>query len=582
MKNCTPRKTILTTLLSMLFLTTLLKANAQITELTEIVIGNGVEESNKIPFPLEKTSSAIRSYTESIYPASSIGAPSIIYSISFDVAHKGTWNPCYYDLIIYLGTTTEDNYSSTTGWTPSENMTVVYNSHSNQVPLITQTGWKTIVLEQPFYYEGNNLVVGVGMYGYEWSSGQTASIWNTSSEGASLNIQGTSSEPSSNAEGTIFDIRPNIKLGLLTEAIASKPTSIDIGPRPNNCWIAPYNAFLVNEGVPVSITSVSCDNNYFAFSGLETPIDCSVLENVPFDLLTGAGEEGPKTGNLTVNYGNSKSLVIPLNATVYSPTTADVWETAPEIGTFPYEGTITSDMAVYNNYRLPGSRNDGKDVVYKLVFDTDVILTASVNGENGKTVLYRSGFEGQGGPTVDNFYYLDYEHGRGLYSINFEDGSFGDYNWKNNSANPWVITTNDSYEGSYCLKSNIENKRNTTTHITLESYLPYTVTFNFRAKISSRGYFDKGYFFIDGITKIDGIHGNGEWTYYSYVVPQGFHTFRWEYRKANSGNGNDDCFYVDNISFGDVYDSELNIVDERLVLQVVTIWWHLQPATSSR
>ena len=390
----------------------LLNVQAQSTELTEIIIGDGTETSSEIPFDYFNNTGNRWSFTECIFPAEAIGDPCMIYSISFycvqpwlDV-NNYAYNAGYRDLMLYLGTTSQTSHTSSTNWISSNELTNVFERHGVGGYFIyycKQAGWFTFVFDNPFYYDGGNLVIGINIngLGYSSSSWTQMTIANTISEGASLQAIGRSSLPDANTQGTVFDLRPNIKLGILKEALVCSPETIDMGPRPNSCSVEPYHALICNEGIPSSITSSACDNAYFSLNSLELPYSYQELEVIPFDITTGNASEGIQSGNITFTYGDNKTLEIPINATAYNPTALDVWELAPEVTTNPFIENITTNMAVYDNYRLPGSHSDGKDVVYKLDFEYDVLLTANVtNGDNGKVALYREGFEGNNCPQI--------------------------------------------------------------------------------------------------------------------------------------------------------------------------------------
>ena len=65
---------------------------------------------------------------------------------------------------------------------------------------------------------------------------------------------------------------------------------------------------------------------------------------------------------------------------------------------------VVEDPGLHNNYVLPNPNvPDGNDVVYKLEFDHEVLLSASVTeGDNGKVALYAESFNGEGGPDANN------------------------------------------------------------------------------------------------------------------------------------------------------------------------------------
>jgi hypothetical protein len=71
---------------------------------------------------------------------------------------------------------------------------------------------------------------------------------------------------------------------------------------------------------------------------------------------------------------------------------------------------------------------------------------------------------------------------------------------------------------------------------------------SFFARISSENNYDYGHFYIDGVEKYQ-ASGAGNWVEKTYPVTQGTHTFQWRYTKDSSVNTNDDCFYVDYITF---------------------------------
>ncbi len=285
------------------------------------------------------------------------------------------------------------------------------------------------------------------------------------------------------------------------------------------------------------------------------------MDTIPYSIISGIGD-GIQNGLFSINYGNNKTLDLPINATAYNPTTPDVWELAREVTTFPYSEAITSEMTIKDNYRLPGKMPDGKDAVFHLVFDSDVILSAVVSdGENGKVALYQEGFDEQGGPLSDNYF-----NGLGTditdCQCDFENGDLGNLDWvleAPNSYEDWTVTTNNPHSGTYCMKSNLGCwSGNSSSCISFTRYVPYNITMSFWARISSETNCDKGYFFIDEVAKIDGISGDGDWIFYSYEVPQGLHTFKWEYTKDEDWCRNDDCFYVDDVFFWDAHTISLN------------------------
>ena len=130
----------------------------------------------------------------------------------------------------------------------------------------------------------------------------------------------------------------------------------------------------------------------------------------------------------------------------------------------------------------------------------------------------------------------------------FETGDFSQYPWELSSSYPWQITTTNPYEGIYCVKSGNTNVASSTSTMQVTVNVPRDGEMSFFAKISSENNWDYGYFYIDG-TQMASFTGAGSWVEKVYNVTGGDHTFKWEYTKDGSVNSNDDCFYVDYITF---------------------------------
>ena len=228
-----------------LFLTTALalffSAPAQNTTLTEIIIGDGTETSCEIPFNAcsEGWPSA---YTEVIYPAAALGEPCMIYSLSFDVVQECYGGYLNRNLFIYLGTTDNINHTSVTGWTPAENMTLVYENTNYLEDIFSEPGWTTLVLDHPFFYEGGNLTIGFNANTYVMNP-NLFRLYGTTSQGASLKGDWAWPLPEPNSVGVISDFRPNIKLGIVSEQLIREPEVVQMGFRPNGYWIEPFYGF---------------------------------------------------------------------------------------------------------------------------------------------------------------------------------------------------------------------------------------------------------------------------------------------------------------------------------------------------
>ena len=130
----------------------------------------------------------------------------------------------------------------------------------------------------------------------------------------------------------------------------------------------------------------------------------------------------------------------------------------------------------------------------------------------------------------------------------FETGDFSMYDWQLDPTYLWQISTNNPYEGSYCMRSGGSGVANVTSSMTLTVDYSAEGTISFFSRTSSEGSWDYGHFYIDG-QEMGNWSGETSWEEHTYTIVAGSHTFQWRYTKDGSVNQGDDCFYVDNISF---------------------------------
>ena len=131
----------------------------------------------------------------------------------------------------------------------------------------------------------------------------------------------------------------------------------------------------------------------------------------------------------------------------------------------------------------------------------------------------------------------------------FETGDFSMFDWQLDPTYPWVITTNNPYEGEYCMKSTNEGADGSTSTMQVTVDIPRNGQMSFFGKISSEQGWDFGYFYIDNVP-MGSYSGVGSWGERTFDITAGTHTFMWSYYKDDicCASG-DDCFYVDYIRF---------------------------------
>ena len=130
----------------------------------------------------------------------------------------------------------------------------------------------------------------------------------------------------------------------------------------------------------------------------------------------------------------------------------------------------------------------------------------------------------------------------------FETGDFSLFDWQIDPTYPWTITTTNPYEGTYCMKSGGAGVASVTSNMSVTVDIPADGIMSFFGKISCESNWDYGYFYLDGVQRAQ-YTGTSNWAEKSFEITAGTHTFQWRYTKDGSVNSNDDCFYVDYITF---------------------------------
>ena len=180
----------------------------------------------------------------------------------------------------------------------------------------------------------------------------------------------------------------------------------------------------------------------------------------------------------------------------------------------------------------------------------------------------------------------------GQITENFESGFSDILDWEFSGDSNWEITTTDQYEGFYSAKSGqIENNQNTDMSVTLDVVIDGQISFYYRV---ASEYSPSGLYFYDGLEfYIDNQmvgqyspdqNGNTPWTFASFPVESGTHTFTWSYIKDGGGGSTDmpeDCSWIDYITFppasvgdgsilGDMNgDGSLNVQDIVMIINMV-------------
>jgi hypothetical protein len=145
----------------------------------------------------------------------------------------------------------------------------------------------------------------------------------------------------------------------------------------------------------------------------------------------------------------------------------------------------------------------------------------------------------------------EYQLTTGIILEDFETGDYSRHSWQFEGNTPWQISQENPYEGNYCSQSgDINDLEYSQMMITADVLADDSISFHFR--ISSEEDYDFLIFYIDNVSKGQ-WSGEWGWSYASYPVTSGLHTFKWVYKKDSWVSSGGDCAWVDNISFSPIY-----------------------------
>ncbi|MCD4731449.1 MAG: T9SS type A sorting domain-containing protein [Bacteroidales bacterium] len=167
-------------------------------------------------------------------------------------------------------------------------------------------------------------------------------------------------------------------------------------------------------------------------------------------------------------------------------------------------------------------------------------ITANAGTPQGEPININLLVEASGG-TYNNTFEMSFTVG--LIVEDWETGNFDQFDWETGGNANWTISTENPYEGTYCVKSgNIGDNQSSYLSITFDVLANGEISF-FK-KVSSEASWDYLKFYIDN-NMIDQWSGEVSWSESTYSVTSGQHTFKWEYEKDGSVSNGGDCAWLD-------------------------------------
>lgn len=195
--------------------------------------------------------------------------------------------------------------------------------------------------------------------------------------------------------------------------ISITPKKLDFFYRPIGAKMFSESLSLTNDSdIPLTITDISFDedNTFFMFEGEEPEIPFTIQPGITNKINITTDPEAAVTPGafltkLGITYSSRSYKEAYINAIAYQPVEPDVVELHTVISSYPFNIT-QSTLPLNKNYNLHSEETSGPDGVYKMTFDTDVALTATLTGCNNPAMaIYKEDFNGKDYPDVDNFIY---------------------------------------------------------------------------------------------------------------------------------------------------------------------------------
>ena len=274
-----------------------------------VCIGQGTSTSNYVP----ANNYFKYSLTEQIYTASEIGQAGAILSIDF---YKASTTEMVKDLVIYMVSTSKDEFTSTTDWIPVTASDVVYSG----TVTFTDNAWTTIELDNPFVYDGrSNVCIVVDNNTGAYESNTPFRVF-TAEKNQALYYQNDSNNPDptgtpSTASGRMTS-KNRVRIAIGEPPACPKPTGVTASNvtahEATITWTSDAEAWEIQLGEEeiISVTEPT-----YTFTGLSGETTYSVkvranCDNTPSDWANGSFTTAiacPAPTSLVVNYQGGTS-----------------------------------------------------------------------------------------------------------------------------------------------------------------------------------------------------------------------------------------------------------------------------------
>ena len=319
---------------------TLLLAFMGIAKAEVVTIGEGT--STTYQFPVNSLYNY--SFTEMIYSAEEVGTAGTINSVSF---HFNGNNVLDRTVVMYMKNVSRSSFESASDYEDVTSASLVYTGMLQSAAV---DGWVTLTLDTPFAYDGtSNLMIAFDDNTGSWSS---RNFYYTTAANMGLCYYSDSYNPDPMSLGgysgsmVVSSNRPNVQLditpggggggGGFVEKLHVKYMEgeeevideLNMGVRPVNAWMAPFNFTMYSEGPTYTVTNLDFtpSDGLFTVAGEELPFQVRSNQDVDLTITTNGTEAGIiERQFVAITEGNRAAHIWPIVVELYAPVVPDVW-----------------------------------------------------------------------------------------------------------------------------------------------------------------------------------------------------------------------------------------------------------------
>ncbi|MFN2379192.1 MAG: C25 family cysteine peptidase [Bacteroidales bacterium] len=302
----------------------------------------------------------------------------------------------------------------------------------------------------------------------------------------------------------------------------------------------------IRDSVPdLEIISLDLTLNY-GENSLQQRFDLSLHSPVPIILSSYADDTFTGNGNGLAEAGESVELTFRVTNSGSSAVSGVLYVTS------------LSEYLVINQASVPSG------IIYPgETLELSVEATINEDTPEATNIMFSA--------VLDCYPYVD-ERELGLFSgrstEDFEMINFTTFPWKNNTAYPWFITENESFQNTFAARSGLNsNNHSQKSVLSIRINLPEDDTLTFWYKVSSEYRYDLFVFEVDSIEQFS-QSGITEWELAVVPLKKGIHRLNWVYQKDASLSEGEDCAWLDFIQFPEISFLKNDISLNRIIAPV--------------